>query len=99
MSYAFPTISGGAITPKPPLLSFPGGPLPPDPPWEGLPVPPNPLGPLGLDTDQRLTLADWVAVLHEPLDDLSRPGRGERALPAARDDGTEFRGQGHHGAG
>ena len=43
---------------------------------------PSPQNPLGLNTDQRLTLTDRVAVLDEPLNDLSRPGRGERALTA-----------------
>src|SRR6516165_3747838 len=98
MSCPVLVISGGAIPPRPPLLFLSGGPIPPDPPWEGLPVPPIPPG-LGLHPHQRLTLADWVAVLHEPFDDLSGPRRGQRALPAARDHHAQLGGQGHHRPG
>jgi menaquinone-specific isochorismate synthase len=35
---------GGTTSPKPRLLSFPGGPIPPDSPWERLPPPPYPSG-------------------------------------------------------
>ncbi len=45
--------------------------------------------PLELDADQRLALADRIPVLHQPLDDLRRPWRGDRVLAAAGPDRAE----------
>ena len=42
---AYTVLAPGTISPRPPLLFFPGEPIPPDPPWEGAarpPVPPRP---------------------------------------------------------
>src|SRR5260370_31999168 len=45
-----------------------------------------------LDADEWLTLADRIAVFHQPFDDLRWPRCRDRALPGARDDSAEIRG-------
>src|SRR5580692_12377424 len=46
-----------------------------------------------LDADKWLALADRIPVLHQPFDDLGRPGSGNLALTAAGDDGAEITGE------
>src|SRR6266568_2629428 len=60
---------------------------------------PSPRAPLGLDADERLSLADRIPVFHQPFDDLRGPRRRDRALPAAGDDrAQQIRGGGTAGS-